>query len=416
MNIAELCVKRAVFPVMLIGFLLVMGIFSFRDLSVDLFPRADPPIVTISVSLPGATPEEMLTQITLPLEDAVSTVSGLDELTSGSDEVSSRIVCQFVLERNIESAAQDVREKVAGVIRKLPPNILPPVIQKADPDSDPVLTLVVAGKGSLRETTEIADKRIKRALQTVDGVGAVNLYGGRLRQIRIFADAEKLNAHGIGILQLQNAIQRANVELPGGQFTRGDTETSVRTLGRIESSDQFGNIIVANVGGAPIRVNDLGRAEDSYPDPTTWNMLHGQEAVALDVQRQSGTNTIQIIEAVKKKIEDTKKTLPPGITMQIIRDNSIFIKASITGLEEHLLLGSVLASLVVMLFIRNLRSVLIAAVAIPTSIIATFTVLKAMDFTLNNMTLLALTLAVGIVIDDAIVVLENIVRYIEEKQ
>jgi len=310
MNIAELCVKRAVFPVMLIGFLLVMGIFSFRDLSVDLFPRADPPIVTISVSLPGATPEEMLTQITLPLEDAVSTVSGLDELTSGSDEGSSRIVCQFVLERNIESAAQDVREKVAGVIRKLPPNILPPVIQKADPDSDPVLTLVVAGKGSLRETTEIADKRIKRALQTVDGVGAVNLYGGRLRQIRIFADAEKLNAHGIGILQLQNAIQRANVELPGGQFTRGDTETSVRTLGRIESSDQFGNIIVANVGGAPIRVNDLGRAEDSYPDPTTWNMLHGQEAVALDVQRQSGTNTIQIIEAVKKKIEDTKKKRP----------------------------------------------------------------------------------------------------------
>ena len=415
MNIAELCVKRAVFPVMLIGFLLVMGIFSFRDLSVDLFPRADPPIVTITVSLPGATPEEMLTQITLPLEDAVSTVSGLDELTSGSDEGSSRITCQFVLERNIESAAQDVREKVAGVIRKLPPNILPPVIQKADPDSDPVLTLVVAGKGSLRETTEIADKQIKRALETVDGVGAVNLYGGRPRQIRIFADAEKLNAYGIGVLQLQNAIQRANVELPGGRFTRGKTEMSVRTLGRIESSSQFGNIIVANVNGAPIRVNDLGRVEDSYPDPTSWNMLHGQEAVALDVQRQSGTNTIQIIEAVKKKIEDMKKTLPPGITMQIIRDNSIFIKASITGLEEHLLLGSILASLVVMLFIRNLRSVLIAAVAIPTSIIATFTLLKAMDFTLNNMTLLALTLAVGIVIDDAIVVLENIVRYIEEK-
>jgi len=394
---------------------LVTGIFSFRDLSVDLFPKADPATVTVFVRLPGATPEEILTQITLPLEDAVSTVSGLDELTSGSDEGVSHITCQFVLERDIESAAQDIREKVAGAIRKLPPNIDPPIIQKADPDADPVLTMVVAGKGSLRATTEIADKQIKRTLETVDGVGAVNLYGGRLRQIRIFADAEKLNAYGIGILQVQRAIQRANVELPGGKFTRGETEISIRTLGRIEASSQFGDIIVANVNGSPIHVNDLGRTEDSYPDPTSWNMLHGQEAVAMDVQRQSGTNTIQIIGAVKQKLEEIKKTLPPGMTVQIVRDNSIFIKASIAALEEHLLFGSILASLVVMLFIRNLRSVLIAAVAIPTSIIATFTLLRAMDFTLNNMTLLALTLAVGIVIDDAIVVLENIVRYIEEK-
>jgi HAE1 family hydrophobic/amphiphilic exporter-1 len=415
MNIAEVCVKRPVFPVMLVGFLLVMGIFSFRDLSVDLFPKADQATVTVYVQLPGATPEEVLTQVTLPLEDAVSTVSGLDELNSGSDEGISRITCTFVLERDLESAAQDVREKVAAALGRLPPNILPPVIQKADPDSDPVLTMVVAGKGSLRETTEIADKQIKRALQTVDGVGAVNLYGGRPRQIRIFADAEKLNAYGIGVLQLQLAIQRANVELPGGRFTRGKTEMNVRTLGRIEASSQFGDIIVASVNGAPIHVNDLGRVEDSYPDPTSWNMLHGQEAVALAVQRQSGTNTIQIIEAVKKKVEEMKKSLPPGITVQVVRDNSIFIKASITALEEHLLLGSLLASLVVMLFIRNIRSVLIASVAIPTSIIATFTLLKVMDFTLNNMTLLALTLAVGIVIDDAIVVLENIVRYIEEK-
>jgi HAE1 family hydrophobic/amphiphilic exporter-1 len=415
MNIAELCVKRPVFPVMLIGFLLVMGIFSFRDLSVDLFPKADQATVSVVVRLPGATPEEVLTQVTLPLEDAVSTVSGLDELSSGSDEGISRITCTFVLERDIESAAQDIREKVAGALGRLPPNIIPPVIQKADPDSDPVLTMVVAGKGSLRETTEIADKQIKRGLETVDGVGAVNLYGGRLRQIRIFVDAEKLNAYGIGVLQLERAIQRANVELPGGRFTRGKTEMNVRTLGRIEASSQFGDIIAATVNGAPIRVNDLGRVEDSYPDPTSWNMLHGREAVAMDVQRQSGTNTIQIIEAVKQKIEELKKTLPPGVTIQIVRDNSIFIKASITALEEHLLLGSLLASLIVMLFIRNLRSVLIASVAIPTSIIATFTLLKVMDFTLNNMTLLALTLAVGIVIDDAIVVLENIVRYIEEK-
>jgi hydrophobic/amphiphilic exporter-1 (mainly G- bacteria), HAE1 family len=415
MTIAELCVKRPVFAVMLISFLLVLGIFSFRDLGVDLFPKADPPVVFITVKLPGATPEEITTQVVLPLEEAVSTVSGLDELNSMADEGVSRIVCQFVLERDIESAAQDIREKVATAIRNLPPNIDPPVVVKADPDSDPVLSLVVAGSGSLRETTEIADKEIRRALETVNGVGSVDLSGGRLRQIRVFADAEKLNAYGITINQLERTIQNQNVEIPGGTIRRGEAELGVRTLGRIESSDQFNNIIVANVNGAPIRLRDVGRVEDSYPEPTSWNLLRGKEAVVLNLQRQSGTNTLEVIEAAKEKLQQLKSTLPPGISVEIIRDNSRFIKASVTSLEEHLLFGSLLASLVVLLFMRNFRLVLIASLAIPTSIIATFTLLKVMDFTLNNMTLLGLTLAVGIVIDDAIVVLENIVRYIEEK-
>ncbi|HSB09235.1 MAG TPA: efflux RND transporter permease subunit [Blastocatellia bacterium] len=415
MTLAELCVKRPVFAVMLITFLVVLGVFSFRDLGVDLFPKADPATVTINVRLPGATSEEVTTQVVLPLEEAVSTISGLDELNSQSTEGSTRITCKFLLEREIESAAQDVREKVAGAMRNLPPNILPPIIQKADPDSDPVISLVVAGDKSLRETTEIADKQIKRVLETVDGVGEVSMTGGRERQIRIFADAEKLNAHNITISQLQRAIQSENVEIPGGRIIRGDSELGIRTLGRIDAVSQFSDIIVSNVGGTPIRVTDVGRVEDSFAEPRTWNMIEGKQAVSLDVRRQSGTNTVKIIDAVKKKLEQIKKTIPPGVSVRIIRDQSVFINASVASLEEHLLFGSLLASLVVLLFIRNLRSVLIAAVAIPTSIIATFTLLKAMDFTLNNMTLLALTLAVGIVIDDAIVVLENIVRYIEEK-
>jgi len=415
MTLAELCVKRPVFAVMLITFLVVLGVFSFRDLGVDLFPKADPATVTINVRLPGATSEEVTTQVVLPLEEAISTISGLDELNSQSTEGSTRITCKFLLERDIESAAQDVREKVAGAMRNLPPNILPPIIQKADPDADPVISLVVAGDKSLRETTEIADKQIKRVLETVDGVGEVSMTGGRDRQIRVFADAEKLNAHNITISQLQNAIQSENVEIPGGRIVRGDSELGIRTLGRIDAISQFGDIIVSNVGGTPIRVSDVGRVEDSFAEPRTWNMIDGKQAVSLDVRRQSGTNTVKIIDAVKKKIEQIKKTLPPGVTVRIIRDQSVFINASVASLQEHLLFGSLLASLVVLLFIRNLRSVIIAAVAIPTSIIATFTLLKAMDFTLNNMTLLALTLAVGIVIDDAIVVLENIVRYIEEK-
>ncbi len=368
MTLAELCVKRGVFAVMLIAFLVVLGLFSFRELGVDLFPRADPATVNISVQLPGATPEEMTTQVVLPLEEALSTVSGLDELTSTATEGSARIRCQFVLEREIESAAQDVREKMAGALRNLPPNILPPIIQKADPDSDPVLTLVVAGERSLRETTEIADKQIKRVLETVDGVGEVSLTGARLRQIRVLADADKLAAYGLTIIDVERAIQNENVEIPGGTIVRGDSELGIRTLGRLDAVSQFGDIIVTNVGGSPVRIRDLGRVEDGFAEPRSWNMLEGRQAVSLDVQRQSGTNTVKIIDAVKDRLAQIQKTLPPGMTLRIIRDQSVFINASVASLEEHLLFGSLLASLVVFLFIRNLRSVLIAALAIPTSI------------------------------------------------
>ncbi|HEV2202720.1 MAG TPA: efflux RND transporter permease subunit [Bryobacteraceae bacterium] len=415
MRIAELCVKRPVFAVMLVSFLVVLGLFSFRDLGVDLFPRADPAVVNVVVVLKGATPEEVNTQLILPLEEALSSVSGMDELSTQATEGNARLICRFNLERDINGAAQDVREKVAAAIHLLPPTIEPPVIVKVDPDSDPILTMLVGGTGSLRETTEIADKQVLRALETVNGVGAVNLSGGKLRQIRVFADAEKLNAFGITIKQLETAIQKENVEVPGGVVRQGPYELGLRTLGRIESPAQFNDIIVANLRGAPIRVRDVGRVEDSYPDTTSWNRLHGKEAVVLAVQRQFGTNTLDVIDGVKAKLEQLKSTLPPGAFVEIIRDNSTFIKASVKSLEEHLLFGSVLASLVVLLFLRNWRPVLIAALAIPTSIIATFTLLRAMNFTLNNMTLLGLTLSVGIVIDDAIVVLENIVRYVQEK-
>jgi hydrophobe/amphiphile efflux-1 (HAE1) family protein len=420
MTIAEICVKRPIFALMLIGFLLVLGIFSFRDLGVDLFPRTDPATVSVIVNLPGALPEEITTQVVLPLEDAISSVSGLDEMTAQIVEGSVRITCVFLLERDTEGAAQDIREKVSGAIHNLPPNVLPPIIQKVDPDSDPVMSIVVASEASLREITEIADKIVARSLETVDGVGEMEIVGGHPRVIRVFADATKLNAYGITIDRLERAIQSENADVPGGTMVRGEVQAGVRSLGRLTSVDQFGQIIVANVNGAPIRVNDLGRVEDGIPEPTTWNLLQGREgagkeAVGIDITRQSGTNTLEVVERIKAKLVEIKKRLPPGTTIQTIRDSSVFIKASVTSLEEHLLWGSLLASLVVLLFIGNLRSVLIASIAIPTSIIATFTLLKAMDFTLNNMTLLALTLAVGIVIDDAIVVLENIVRYIEEK-
>ncbi len=420
MKLADICVARPVFAVMLIGFLVTLGVFSYRELGVDLFPRADPATVSVNVELPGASPEEMTTSVVLPLEDAVSSVSGLDELNVYTTEGTARITATFVLERDIEDAAQDIREKVSGALNHLPPNVLPPVIRKVDPDSDPILTLLVAGPMSRRELTEIADKQVRRAIQTVDGVGEVDLTGGQERQIRVFIDAERLTAHGLTVADVSNAIQRENIEAPGGHLIRGPQELGLRTLGRVTSADQFGDIIVATRGGVPIRVRDIGRVEDGAEELRTYSALvrknqPPQEAVSVQVLRQTGTNTVRVADQVKQRLESLRKELPPGIQLELVRDYSTFIKASVHSLLEHLVLGSLLASLVVLLFIRNWRAVLIAAIAIPTSVIATFPLMRYMDFTLNNMTLLALTLAVGIVIDDAIIVLENIFRFMEEK-
>src|SRR5215813_12062902 len=235
MSLAEVCVRRPVFAVMLVTFLVTLGIFSFRELGVDLFPRADPATVNITIRLPGATPEEVTTQVVMPIEEALSTLAGLDELNAMTTEGTTRIVAKFVLERDIADAAQDVREKVAASLRDLPPNILPPVIVKADPDSDPVISVVVASSRSLRETSEIADKQVKRVLETVDGVGEVSLTGARVRQIRVFVDADKLNAYGLTVNQFQRAIEGENVEVPGGRIVRGESELGVRTLGRLDA-------------------------------------------------------------------------------------------------------------------------------------------------------------------------------------
>jgi HAE1 family hydrophobic/amphiphilic exporter-1 len=415
MKLAEICVRRPVFAVMLIAFLVTLGIFSYRELGVDLFPKADPATVTVNITLPGASPEEMISSVVLPLEDAISSVSGLEDLNVWAFEGNARIICTFVLERDIEGAAQDIREKVAGAMNRLPPGVLPPVIRKADPDSDPILTLLVSGPMSRRELTEIADKQVRRALQTVNGVGEVSLNGGQSRQIRILLDGERLTAHNLTVIDVRNAIRSENVELPGGRVIHGSEELGLRTLGRVSSVEQFSDIIITNRGGTPIRVRDVAHVEDGAEELRSWSVLRGKDVVSIEVRRQSGTNTVRVADQVKQRIAELRRELPAGIELQVIRDTSVFIRASVDSLLEHLILGSILASLVVLLFIRNWRAVIIAALAIPTSIVATFTLMRAMDFTLNNMTLLALTLAVGIVIDDAIIVLENIFRFMEEK-
>jgi len=420
MKIAETCVRHPVFTVMLIAFLLTLGIFSYRGLAVDLFPKADPATVNIEVQLPGATPEEMVTGIVLPLEDAVSSVSGIDEMSVYASEGLADITCTFVLERDIDGAAQDIREKVSAAVNRLPRETLPPVITKEDPQSDPIMTLLVSGPMSRRELTEIADKQVKRAIQTVDGVGSVELNGGQARQIRVLLDAQKLTSHNFTVLDVRNALQRENIEAPGGRIITGPQELGLRTLGRVTSADQFREIVVGTHGGIPVRIRDVAQVEDGAQELRTWSALFshgnpGQDVVSIQILRQSGANTVRVADEVRKQIDTLRSQMPPGVQLQVVHDISDFIKASVHSLLEHLILGSIFASAIVWIFIRNWRAVLIAAVAIPSSIIATFTLMRGMDFSLNNMTLLALTLAVGIVIDDAIIVLENIFRFMEDK-
>ncbi|MGC4082297.1 MAG: efflux RND transporter permease subunit [Vicinamibacterales bacterium] len=416
--LSELCVRRPVFATMLVMSLVVLGIFSFRDLGVDLFPKADPASVNVSLRLPGAAPDEMTSAVIMPMENALSGIAGIDQMSStvSAGGVGS-INIRFLLDRDLEDAANSVREKVAGAMRQVPPEVLPPIIQKQDPDADPIMTVMLSSKTtSLRTLTEIADKLVKRSLEAVDGVGAVTMSGDRPREIHVVVDVEKLNARGLSVDQVRDAIQKENVETPGGSLEQGKWEVDLRTLGRVDAARQFNDIIVATVNGTPVRISDVGYVEDTVARVlTSLFNVDGSPAVQLDIRRASGENTIRVIEAINQKLAPVRQQLPRGVNLTVTSDDSRFIYASIASLEEHLLWGSLLASLVVMFFIRNVRAVLISALAIPASIIATFTLMRGMDFTLNNMTLLALTLAVGIVIDDAIVVLENIFRYIEEE-
>ena len=398
---------------MLIMFLVVMGVFSFMDLGVDLFPRTDPATVYVRFTLPGASPEEVVSQVVMPVEESVSAVSGIDELRAVISEGGGFIVVTFVLEKDINEAVDEVREKVSGAVRSMPQNIQPPIVQKADPDSDPVVTLALSGNVNVRELTEVADKVVRRNFETVDGVASADISGGRSRQINIMLDLNKMNGYNLTAQEVESAIKAENVEAPGGRIVRGPQELGVRTMGRIQTLEQFGSIIVKNAKGVPVRVRDIGFAEDGMAERRSFSYYQGKPAVMVEVRRQTGTNTVKVVDSVIDRVAQVNSQLPAGLKLSVIKETATYIKKSVESLEEHLVLGSLLASLIIWLFIRDWRTVLISSIAIPTSIITTFSIMRYMNYTLNSMTLLAMTLAVGIVIDDAIIVLENIYRYLE---
>jgi hydrophobic/amphiphilic exporter-1 (mainly G- bacteria), HAE1 family len=413
--LAALCVKRPVFASVLILSLTVIGVFSFTRLGVDRFPKIDFPTITVTTLQPGAAPEQIETEITDKIEEAVNTISGIDDLRSVSSEGISQVIISFILEKETDVAAQEVRDKVNGVLPRLPKTIQQPRVDKMDPDAAPVLSLALTAKQPVRDITEYADKVLRRQLESVNGVGQVIVLGGRKRQINIWLDADRLRSYNLTVTDVSRALQSQNIEIPGGRVDQGPQSVTLRTRGRIQSVAEFADIVIREKDGHPIRVADVARVEDGEAEPETLANVNGTGTVLLQIRRQSGTNTVEVVRAVKERLDGLQAGLPTGYSVRVVRDLSTFIEAAIHNVEEHLIVGSILAALVVLLFLTNLRSTLIAAVAIPTSIIATFGLIWYMGFTLNLMTMLALTLSVGIVIDDAIVVLENIYRFIEEK-
>jgi HAE1 family hydrophobic/amphiphilic exporter-1 len=413
--LAEICVHRPVFATVIVLFLTVVGGFSFFTLGVDRFPKIDLPTISVSTSNPGAAPEQMESEVTDIVEGALNTVPGIDEMRSSSSKGSSNVTLTFNLEKDPDQAFQEIQQKISTVVNRLPETADPPVVRKSDPDSQPVLIFAISAPRSVIDLTDLVTNQIQKRIENADGVGEVVIFGGRQREIKIYVNPDRLRAYNISVNEVSNAIRAQNTESPGGTVNEGPTTTALRTLSKITDVNQFNDVVVTSRNGFPVKIKDIGRVEDSGADPTTAASLNSVPSVYLGVRKQSGSNTIALINAVKQRMAAIQPTLPPDLTIAVTRDQSEFIENSLHAIEEHLILGGLFAAAVVFLFLWNIRTTIIAALAIPVSIIAAFALIAWLGYSLNQMTMLALTLMVGIVIDDAIVVLENIYRFVEEK-
>jgi len=415
-RLAEICIKRPVFAAMLILALVVVGSVAYGSLGVDRFPSVDVPTVSVRTTLPGGAPEDVETEVTEEIEKAVNTVEGIRELRSITSTGVSLVIATFELDRDIDAAADDVRSRVQTVLRNLPPGTDPPIVNKQDNDASPVMTVALSADRSVRELTELADKVVRVQLERSSGVGEVRIVGGQERAIKIWADADRLNAYGLPITAVRDAIVRENASIPAGNVTRAHEERTLRTLGRFESARAFENLLVTSIEGRPVRIRDIGHVEDGAFEQRSLARLNGTPTVVLELIRQSGANTVAVIESAKAALTRVQPMLPSDVKLEVIRDQTRYIYAALHEINLHLVMGSVLACLVVLAFMRSWRSTIIAGVAIPASVVATFSMMWWLGFTLNSVTMLALVLMVGIVIDDAIVVLENIFRFVEEKK
>jgi len=413
-KLAEVSIRRPVFAIMLIASLVVFGLVSYPRIGVDLFPNVEFPFVTVTVTYPGADPASMESKVADPLEDALNTMSGIKVLESVSLESVAQVLIQFELEVNVDTAVQDVRDRVSGALNKLPQGIDPPVVQKFDVGAAPVMSVALSGNLPVRELTRLAEDVVKVRVQRITGVGAVDLVGGREREIHVLVDPARLAGHGLTVQDLSNALQAQNLELPAGRIEEGQREYAVKTKGEVRSTQEIADILVTGIGGARIRVGDVAAVEDGTEEARSYSSMNGVSAVALTIRKQSGSNTVEVAHQVHKELEALKPVMEKaGAKISVPTDNAPYIEHSIDDVKFDLWFGAVLAVVVIMFFLHDIRATIISALAIPTSVIATLAFMQVMGFTFNNMTMLALSLSIGILVDDAIVVIENIHRHLE---
>lgn len=416
MRIADISIERPVMTVMMIGSLMLLGYVSIDRVGVDLFPKIEFPFITVETRLDGASPQVMETEVTDLLEEEINATAGIKTLTSVSSDGFSQVHIEFSLDENPDIKAQEIRNKVDRVLPRLPSEAETPVVQKMDPDSEPVITIMVSADMTIKDLTHYAKKQIKERLQRLDGVGGVNIVGGREREVRIWVDAYKLRSYQLSVGDVIQAVQREHAEIPGGRLdvASGHREFTMKTIGEVSRIKEFEKIVVARRGLSSIRIGDVARVVDGMEDERTYAELNGSPGVALEVRRQSGKNTVAVVEQIHKELEKIKAEAPPGVQILAAKDISRFIKSSIRDVKVDLMIGITLVVIVVLAFLMNLKATIIVATAIPSALISTFFAFYVLDFTVNMLTMMALSVAIGLLVDDAIVVLESVFRHLEK--
>ena len=411
----ELFIRRPVMTTLIMAGILIFGLVAYRLLPVSDLPAVDYPTISVSASLPGASPETMASSVATPLEKELSTIPGIETMTSTSTQGGTSISLQFALSRNIDAAAQDVQAAISQAQRQLPRDVLPPSFRKVDPSASPILYYALRSTTMpLHQLNEYAETFLAQRLATVDGVAQVQVFGSMKYAVRIQLDPQQLAARSIGIDEVSRAVENGNVNLPTGILWGTDKAYSVESQGQLESAEDFRRLVVAFRDGVPVRLGDLGNVVDSVQDTKRASWFNGERAVVLAIQRQPGTNTVAVAERVKAVVSELRSQIPPSVDIATLNDRSITVRASVDDVKFTLFVALCLVVMVIFLFLRNLRATAIPALALPMSLIGTFAVMYLLGYSLDNLSLMALTLAVGFVVDDAIVVLENIVRHIEK--
>ncbi len=414
MKLADVSIRRPVFAAMMMVALVVFGLVAYPRIGVDLFPNVEFPVVTVTVIYPGADPASMESKVADPVEEAVNSLAGIDTLRSVNLEGVTQVFIQFDLDVSVEQAVQDVRDRVSSILRQLPTGIDPPVIDKFDVGAAPIMAVALSGKMPVRDLTKMADDVVKDRIQRIPGIGAVELIGGREREIHIQVNPNKLSGLGLSVEDVVNALRAQNLELPAGRVNVYPLELTVKTKGEVRSLHQFEQIVVPNPRGSIIRISDVAKVVDGAEDARSWSSMDGQSALAMQITKQSGANSVEVAKDVRQALKELGPRLEKdGATLSIPSDTTPYIEHSINDVQFDLMFGGILAVVIIMFFLHDLRATFISALALPISVVATFGFINFMGFTFNNMTMLGLSLSIGILIDDAIVVIENIHRHLE---